>query len=440
MELMVRCKMKIGIIGPKSSTDKIKKTIKKNFPHIVISVYIKEKIADAHEVFSLCQSENDGILFTGIGVLKSVLNSNAEVTKPYDYIPKRESSILQVLWEMKKKKNFPERVSVDVITDFFLEEAIDEFNISFKKSYVLPYSVELSETEYEKFHEELYLKGETDAIITGFGSIYTSLKEKKYPVYWLHPTNMQIRERVEKLIDKIEANLLSAAGIAVQIIKLSNSETSLCQYETIKRKGLFELKLLDYVKEIQGSVFNFGRDEYIIFSTRGATENKENISFFINLIKKSKKYGFDFFSGIGYGMTSYMGENAARKALANSVASQKSSLFIVDGDKIKGPLGEDEQLSYSLKVSDRKILKISKLTGISASYITKIMSLSKKTGKKDFDSKELGNYLGITERSARRILKKFLDNGLGVISGKEAVKGVGRPKNIINLNFLKGKF
>jgi len=427
--------MKIGIVGPEISVKIIQKIIQKIFPHIITRIYIKEKVADAHELFPKCEIENDVVLFSGIGVMKSVLNSKVILKQPYDYVPKREYSILQALWEMNNEKKFPKKISLDVVSKFSLDEATEEFNLSFDESYVLPYHITLTEKKYQKFHEDLYNEGKIDAIITGFFSLYTNFKKKKYPVYWLKPTSMQIRERVEKLIAKRDANLLNGAGIAIQIIKLSQSETSLCQYEIIKRKGHFELELLKYIKEIQGTFFNFGRDEYIIFSTRGAIECKENILYYMNLMEEQKKHGFNFYSGIGFGMTAYTGEVSARKALANSVDLKKSSLFIVDGKNIKGPIGENDELTYSIKVSDDKTLKISRATGINVTYITKIISLSKKISKKEFDSKELGDYLGISERSARRILKKLLDGGFATISGKELVKGIGRPKNIVSLNF-----
>lgn len=425
--------MKLGIIGPKDSVIKINETFKRVFPEIIVNTYIEEKIIDAPKVLEKCQAENDGIIFTGIGVMNSVLNSDKTIHKPYEHIPRSGPSIFKALWEIQLSNKFPESISTDVTTDFLLKESLEELNLSFNKVYNLPFSSSLSEDEYLKFHEEKYLAGNTDVIITGFGAVYTSLKSKGYPVYRLYPTNIQIREAIEKLLFKINTQIISDSAIAVQVIKLASGETSLCQYELLKKKGYFELKLLEYVQEIQGALFNFGRDEYIIFSTRGAIKGRENMVKFLEIINIEKRYNFSIFSGIGYGSTSYIADVSARKALEHSILSKFSSLFIQDGKTLTGPIGEKTEVYFNTQTSDKKILKISEITGIKTNHIDRLLLLCKKAGKKEFDAQEIADYLSITERSARRIFKKLIDNNFGSFYGKETSKGSGRPKNIIKL-------
>ena len=428
--------MKIGIIGPKDSVTKVKTIINKIFPEILINIYIEEKIIDALKVFDKCQDENNGIIFTGIGVMKSILNSNKVIKKEYEYIPRSGSSIFKALWEMKQYGILPKTISIDVTSDFLLNETLEELEISFDKIYSLPYSSLLSEEEYLEFHEKRYLSGQSEAIITAYGSVYTSLKEKKYPVFRLSPTNIQVRETVEKLISKIKTQIISDSAIAVQVIKLTSPATSLCQYEMQKNKGFFEIDLLEYVKKIQGSLFNFGRDEYIIFSTRGAIKNRENMIDFLEILKIKTKSNFTIFTGIGYGSTSYIAEMSARKALNNSISYNKPSLFIMDGNEVSGPIGEKSELFYDIKISDKKVIKIAETSGVNVLHIVKLISLSQKTKKNEFDSQEVAAYLNITERSARRILKKLVENNFATLYGKEAPKGGGRPKNIIKINII----
>ncbi len=234
-------------------------------------------------------------------------------------------------------------------------------------------------------------------------------------MFRLYSTSIQIKEVVEKLLYKINTQIISDSAIAVQVVKVVSFETSLYQYETLKRKGVFELKLLEYVQEIQGFLFNFGIDEYIIFSTRGAIKERENMMNFLEIIKVETRYNFSIFSGIGYGSTYYIAEISARKVLNSSISYGKPSLFVKDGDSLNGPIGERSELFYNTKVSNEKIIKIAYKTGINISHIIKLFSLAQKTGKKEFDSQKIAGYLNITERSARRILKKLLENNLGVL-------------------------
>ncbi len=78
----------------------------------------------------------------------------------------------------------------------------------------------------------------------------------------------------------------------------------------------------------------------------------------MKLSKDIKNIGFILSIGMGIGTTSYQAETNARKALTKSINSNKSHIYLVDEeDSISGPLGEDNELNYSLIVSDEKLIK-----------------------------------------------------------------------------------
>ncbi len=71
--------------------------------------------------------------------------------------------------------------------------------------------------------------------------------------------------------------------------------------------------------------------------------------------------------------------------------------------------------------------------GITPGYLSKIRALIAKTDKDTFDAHDFSICLGISERSARRILKKFIDSGFARLEGKETANQVGRPKNLVKI-------
>jgi hypothetical protein len=426
--------LNIGLIGPRDSVEKILKVIGTQYDGLTITPYIKERTNEAGEIFGICQAENDGIFFTGVGVLEEVKKIK-KIFKPYESIPRSGYSLMSTIWEMEQKQVKYERISIDVVPDKVLQEIIEEFGLSFKKFYTMPFSAEHSEDEYLDRHLKLHDAGEIDVILTGFGSVYRQLLDRGLPVFRLYPNNIQIRQNLEKLIWSIETKGIRSAGIAIQIIKLRGiTHDSLCQYDDLKKRGEFYLELLEYVREVQGSLFAFGREEMIIFSTRGEIEHEANWILFKELMSWGNQNHTNFYSGIGFGITAYEAEKSARKALVNASKLKSSGAYIVDGDQIRGPLFESDELRYYIKVSDKMILDISKKTGIDPTYITKIKALMAKTDKDTYDSEELSLALNIGERTARRILKKFLDNGFGVVSGRESNTMRGRPKNIIKIS------
>ena len=203
----------------------------------------------------------------------------------------------------------------------------------------------------------------------------------------------------------------------------------------MKQKGKFELELLEYVQEIQGSLLNVGKDEYMIFSTRGSLKGRLSILKFLNIMKKESKYNFLIFSGIGYGATSHLAEMSARKALKKALLKDLPSLYIKDGDLMNGPIGDKKEESFDIKIRDKKILKIAETTGINPLHIAKLIEVIKQTGNREVSTQDVSNYLVLTERSARRILNKLIDNNYAILSGKEVFSSVGRPKKIVKLKF-----
>ena len=427
--------LNIGLIGPHDSVEKIMKVLGSEYENLTINPYIKDQVKDTVDLFESCQIENDGIFFTGVGVLEEIKKFK-KITKPFETIPRSGYSLISTIWEMEQKCINYNRISIDIVPDKILYEIIEEFKLSFDKIYTMPFSVNYCEEDYITRHLDLFNKGVIDVILTGFGYVYSQLLDMGLPVYRLYPNNIQIHQNLERLINTIETKGIRSAGIAIQIIRLKGfTYDSLCQYDDLKKRGKFYLELLEYVKKIQGSLFTYAREEMIIFTTRGEIEHEANWVIFKKLMTWGNQMNTIFYSGIGFGITAYEAEKSARKALTNAKMLKSSSAYIVDGDQIQGPLYENDELKYYIKVKDKKILEISKKTGLDPAYISKIQALIEKTGKNTFDSKDLSLVLNIGERSARRILKKISDNGYGIVTGKESSSQRGRPRNITKITF-----
>lgn len=172
----------------------------------------------------------------------------------------------------------------------------------------------------------------------------------------------------------------------------------------------------------------------MIYSTRGVITTRVHMDHFQRLLHWGDKRNILIVSGIGLGITAFEAEKSARKALANALNRKQSCVFMVNRGRIRGPLGNDKELDYTIRTSEPRDLEMAEKIGIAPGYLAKIRALTVKTGKETFDAHELALCLDISERSARRILKKFLDSGHARLTGKETASQVGRPKNLIKLN------
>lgn len=425
--------MIIGCIGPSDSIQLIEEVVGRCCPDVTLRIYVRERAEDSWEVLEECQRETQGTLFTGIAVQEGA-KARGSVTNPYEHIPRGGYSLLRVLSEMHRKDIKSGRLSIDVVSEDILVEVVREFGVELENIHSMPFALHLSEREYFDRHVELYEAGKIEAIATGFGYVYSELKKRGLPVFRLYASTLQIRDSLSRLVSRVNARSLRSAGIAIQLIKLNSiTRSSINQYDDMKNGGRFYLELLEYVRAIQGSLFNFGTEEHVIFSTRGLIESEPHREHFKRLLSWGRERNIIFSSGIGIGSTAFEAEKSARKALDNASKLEKGGLFVVDGKQIRGPIGEADELEYSTHVVDVRLLDMSEKIGISPSYLDKIKSLMDKTRKDTFDSSDLAACLGIGERSARRVLKKFLDSGYAEINGKEVANQVGRPKKMVRI-------
>ncbi|MFV0420842.1 hypothetical protein [Oleidesulfovibrio sp.] len=424
----------IALIGPSDSVGVIRECVTRFFPNLTFRAYIREHTNDTHEILEQSQSECDGLLFAGIGVQEAA-KAKGVVTKPHTQLERGAYSLLHAFAAIQRSGVPHSRISIDVITDPVLNEVIREYSLPFAKVYSMPFAVQLREEEYLQRHLELLNSGKVDLAISGFGGVYRQLRMADHTAFRMLPSSLQIRETMDRLLADIATRGLRSAGIAIQIVRLHrNEELSANQYDQMKDEGRFFLELLEYVRAIQGSLFNFGKHEYVIFSTRGVIESPVHLEMFTRLIQWGRSNNLLLSSGIGIGATAFEAEKSARLALSHGRKLPQGGLYLVQGDHIRGPLGEQGELNYRTRIEDTTLLRMAEEIGISASYVDRIRAVIDKTGKNTFDANDLAACLGIGERSARRVLKKFVDSGYATLVGKENAHQVGRPKNLVKIS------
>lgn len=249
--------IKIGCIGPSDSIEVIGEVVAQYYPGVELTVYVEEEISNAGKPLAQCQRENQGILFTGIGVQESA-KAVGDVTVPHEHIPRGGYSLIRTLWDMLRHDRTISRISIDVVDEDIIRDTVRELGAGFEKIHSMPFELHHKEKDYLKRHLELYRKGDADVMITGFGAVYENLKQEGLPVFRLYPSRIQIRERLDRLLTEISARNLESAGIAVQIIHLAGlRRDSINQYDDLRKQGEFHLELLDMSAHSRAASFTW---------------------------------------------------------------------------------------------------------------------------------------------------------------------------------------
>lgn len=426
--------MKIAVIGPGYSVDKVIEVINECYKFVEPIAYKKEKVEEVMEIIDDCIQKADGLLFTGIAVLGEAEKSS-KLNKPYESILRNDSSIMKAFWEIRNDGKSIDRLSIDIVEENLVKEVANEFGITIENIYAKPYHSQIPEEEYIKRHIQLWEEGKADILISGLSAVYSELEERKLPVYRLSMTVPLIKLSMQNIINKVRTSDIKANQIAIQILKIKNLKNKITsQYDNLIKKNSVEKELINYVKEVQGSFFQLGNDKYIIFGTRRTLEDDSIISNFLKTVENFEANGITIYSGLGFGNTGWNAEYNATTALEIAEKSLNAAFYIIDeNNKISGPISDSNENSYDLQVYDVKINEIAKKIGVSVTYLSKIVSIMKKNNQTIFSSDTLGHYLGITERSARRVLEKFITAGYAEVITTTVNKGIGRPKKVVEI-------
>lgn len=431
--------MKVAIIGAPDSVDKIYGILSQNNDDVEFIIRSEEKVNDMVELVSEIEDEVDGIYLTGIGVYSGLNNSSHDISKPVVYTKRGITGIIKSFWEFKE--NFPEKkylenlkLGIDVVEEKDFLEAINEFDIKLKSYVLQKYDFFKSENEYLKIYLEKIKSKEINCVFTAFGHIYSVLKEMNFPVYRVQATSSEINDEFKNLKNRIRIKKAEKSKICVEIIKIEKTENINLYRNLLSDKFYFEKSLIEYSNEVEGNIQILGDDEYLIISNKELLNNIENLKTIISLIKDRSYKGFFVGVGIGEGDTIFQAEKNARKALKLSINEKENNIYFSNNSEIKGPLLNNREIKYN-NISDKKIMEISKVTGVSSLYIEKIKSIMKKHEKNLFTSKEISEFLNITERSVNRIIKKIIENGYAEEGLFENPTGAGRPRRKIKFKF-----
>jgi hypothetical protein len=430
-------KIKLGIIGSVETIDKIKSVLEEFEDKVEPFIYCYQDKAETVEMLEECQSKVDAILFSG-QVPYSVAHQGREIRKPTVFIPRTGTSLYRAFWQMEMENVDFRRISFDTIDSDAVEEVIKELDISLDEMYVKYYPGDIDYHELTEFHYKLWQEKKINVAATCLSTTYRNLKALGVPVFRMLPTRHLIREHINRAIYKGSVEKIRATQMAVQIVKIKNVSKSIStEYEFLKIKNKLEEGLISYTQENMGSIFPFGRDEYLIFMTRGTIDGDYAQFKLPGYISNETDLKVALASGIGYGDSVHEAEVNARNALDYAVKENKDCCYILDEKgTILGPIFEEESepFSYDLLVEDDSVLEMAKEIQISPSYVSKIKAILQKLNKDTIEAEELANYLGISVRSSRRILKQIIDAGYGSVIASESRAGIGRPRQIYEIN------
>ncbi|HUZ39047.1 MAG TPA: transcriptional regulator [Streptosporangiaceae bacterium] len=317
------------------------------------------------------------------------------------------------------------RISVDVLSRSDVEEAFAELDLPTGNIHVREDPA--GAATLAAFHERLWRRGQTSVAFTCLESVAQRLTTAQAPVYVVRPTGSAIRAALRTATLLGAQRRLEEAQLAVIVVEVPTlRETS---RRPAPRQSQEELRLtinrflLQEAQRMQATVSPAGDHTFLVTATRGSLAGITDgfrVPPFAD--RARSELGVVVEVGVGLGRTAQDAEAHARVALARSHAGPGTRGFALDreGHALVPP----PRAPTAVPPSKPKGLEtLSRLAE----------KLPPDDGARVVDAETAGRLLGVTSRTARRLLHTLVEEGLAWPLPPNRTPQPGRPRQFYRL-------
>lgn len=434
--------IKIGIVGPQSSVDKIVKAIVENTMYVEPIPLAYEEFSDAVGILQKCQETLDCILFTGSTPYRYVSHF-LHATCPWEYLPQSQLSLVCSLLQAAHTMGWDiSRTSFDSYAKKLVYSAYKEIGYERDDTELFFAGFTLTDPSYIEllcqFHKQMYQSGKVACCITGIEKVQMHLQNEKIPCIIIRNATEVIVQQVNKLrldlqIKKADTKLCAAAieivyrgehsAYSQNILQVYYHKSSVCE------------QIYMYAQKLGAAVVELSKDCFYLFTTKAAiqnnTEDFKRFDLLSNLL--SQDIVQNVFIGVGLGSDAYQSQCNSDTARRHARQSGIDSLYVMqENGRMIGPITvsakDDERLV------DEALYHISAKTGIGIKTLSQLDSILSQYQVRDTTTRALAELYGVNMRSMNRILLKLEQAGYVTVVGKEATAGLGRPGRIMRIN------
>jgi hypothetical protein len=317
------------------------------------------------------------------------------------------------------------RVSVDVLSRGDVEDAFAELDIPTGDIHVREDPA--GAATLAAFHERLWRHDQTSVAFTCLDSVAQRLTAAGIPVFVVRPTGSAIRSALRTATLLGAHRRLEEAQLAVVMVEVPTlRETA---RRTAPRQSQEELRLtvhrflLQEAQRMQASVSPVGDHTFLVTATRGSLSGATDGFRVPPFSDRARtELGIAVEVGVGLGRTAQDAEAHARAALARSHTGTGARGFALDRDgytlvpapraPATGQAGRPKGLETLSRLAD-------KLPGDEGAHVV--------------DAETAGRLLGVTSRTARRLLHTLVEEGLAWPLPPNRSPQPGRPRQFYRL-------
>jgi hypothetical protein len=345
---------------------------------------------------------------------------------PATCVPLAGSALLATLVRARAEARYElSRVSVDVLARSDVEETFAELGIPAGNIHVREDPA--TAATLAAFHERLWRRDPGSVAFTCLESVAQRLTAAQIPVYVVRPTGNAIRAAVRTATllgahRRLEEAQLAVVAVDVPTLRETSRRPAARQSREDLRLTVHRF-LLQEVQRMQATVCPAGDHTFLVIATRGSLASVTDGFRVPPFADRARgELGIAVEVGAGLGRTAQEAEAHARAALARSHTGPGSRGFALDREG-RALAPAPRWPATAAPGRPKGLATLSRLAS----------GLPDGGGAHVVDAETAGRLLGVTSRTARRLLHTLVDEGLAWPLPPNRAPQPGRPRQFYRL-------
>ena len=449
--------MKIGIIGPKASVERVHSLIHMEDAYVECVEY-PCSLSNVVKLLERVQDDLDGILFTGTRYLRHACR-NVSATIPWAPLKRSSTSLPYALFQAHLTGCDIRRITYDlhgVTTDQLLRILQDRLGLDADSIALYCYN---DTPQYEAYmnsdelagqyatgacayHTENLKNGRASFCLTDSPSTAAVMSQRGYPVFLLTFEEEQViaslndlRERI-KLRDGQGGEARQETVLCISVGMEDSHGQGDREFRQIQSAAQVESNLYLFAQRIGAAVEKRSDSQYMVFTTwdelNAATGNLQVMDFASELLGVVDVERLAL--GIGCGPNHSIAKRNALQSHHSASQQSYSCYYVKEGGMpLEGPF-IIRQRQVTREFQDVMLDRIARETNVGITVLQALSQAQRQYGFQSVTSSELADMTGMSLNNIHRVIVKLETKGYAEIVGRQSYAETGRPRRLIRLN------
>lgn len=328
-------------------------------------------------------------------------------------------------------------VSIDTFDLDVVHEVVRALRMPLDQVVCLPHSGEDSVDGLVAFHREFNRRHPEAYVITARSEVARRLREESdLTVVDQVGAPSTLRSLLRETVLRIQSRQAGDQSFGAAVVRILGGADDV-------DRARIELRrlLLNRAEFADAWIEDRGERGVVVFAHRAllesATHHWEALPF---VTAAREELGLTVAAGFGLGPSARLCVRFAEQAVARAEDEGGGCGYLIsDRGVVVGPIGSEDALSFTYREHAPALEALARDTGLSATTLSRLAAADRKLGGRLISPAELAGALGLTEPSARRLLRTLTSHSLAVEAGTTQPTRRGRPAHLFRLLLASGE-